>query len=148
MSLPFELYECHKTKCRNNWEKLGIIFQDDKHYDYVYNEYIHATNCDLCNKLFLNTRDRCLDHDHTTGEIRNVVCQRCNLIRKDIKKQKTNTGEYHIYKSKNKNSKTGYYFKIKFIRDGKYILDTTRKTLEEAIIVRDDFIAAHPEIYS
>tara|TARA_R110000765_G_scaffold310898_1_gene404102 strand:- start:123 stop:572 length:450 start_codon:yes stop_codon:yes gene_type:complete len=146
--LPFELYEYHKRKCRQYWEKRGMIFVDDEHYDYVYNEYIHATNCDLCNKQFLKSQDRCLDHDHTTGEIRNVVCQRCNIRRKDNKPLNTNTGQRYISKIKHKGSKTGYCFQLKIERDGKRIIDTSRNTLEKAIKCRDDFITAHPEIYS
>tara|TARA_R110000851_G_C12662620_1_gene521608 strand:+ start:37 stop:486 length:450 start_codon:yes stop_codon:yes gene_type:complete len=146
--LPFELYKYHKTKCRISWEKHGMIFVDDEYFEYIYNEYIRATNCDLCDKEFLKSRDRQLDHDHITGDVRNVVCCKCNLNRKDNKKIKTNTGEDNITKNKNKRSKTGYYFYIHITRDGKYILATKRTTLEAAIIRRDEFIADHPEIYS
>ena len=145
---PFELYKYHKINMRNCWKKRGMIFVDEEHYDYIYKEYIRATNCDLCSKLFTNSRDRCLDHDHNTGDPRNIVCQRCNRNRKDTKLQKTNTGEDHITKCKNKRYKNGYCFYIHITRDGKHILSTTRKTLEKAIKCRDEFRKAHPEIYT
>ena len=146
--LPFSLPKYHKTDKRRSWEGYGMIFVDDDHYNYVYKEYIYATNCDLCNKQFPNTKDRQLDHDHETGEIRNVVCSKCNVNKKDRKPRKTNTGKQYITKTKDKDYKTGYCFRIHIIRDGKNILNTKRKTLEEAIICRDEFIEAHPEIYT
>ncbi len=146
--LPFPLRKYHKRMCRYDWTRRGMIFVDDYHFWYVYNEYIHAKNCDLCGKEFPNTRDRCLDHCYNTGDPRNVVCQRCNLIRKDNKPRKTNTGENYIHKCKDTHYKTGYGFRIRIRRDGKHILATTRKTLEQAIKCRNEFLAANPGIYT
>ena len=115
--LPFPLDKRHKYFTRKNWEKIGIIFRDNGHFEFVYYEYIRATNCELCNKLFPNTRDRQLDHDH-------------------------------ISKCKDKNYKTGQCFRIIIVRDKTNILATKRKSLEEAIKCRDEFLAAHPEIYT
>ena len=147
-TLPFPLPKYHKSICRGRWTRCGMIFVDDTHFECIYNEYIIATNCDLCGKLFPNTRDRQLDHDHETGDVRNVVCCKCNQNRKDNKPKKTNTGENNISKCKNKNYKTGYGFEIQIKRDGKKILNTARNTLEKAIIVRDKFIEDHPGIYT
>ena len=103
----------------------------------------------ICNKLFLNTRDRQLDHNHITGEIRNIVCCKCNLRRKDNKiRCDNNTGEDYINKHRNKQYKTGYCFRFRIRRDKKTIISTSRKTLEEAIIVRDKFIKNNPEIFT
>ena len=147
--LPFPLRKYHKRKMRDNWEKSGMIFVDDEHFEYVYNEYIHATHCDLCNKEFPNSKDRCLDHCYETGDPRNVVCQRCNLIRKDKKIRSDNTsGERDISKCNDKRYATGYCFQIRIFRNGKNLLNTRRNTLEKAIKCRDDFIAANPGIYT
>jgi hypothetical protein len=148
MSLPFPLYKRHKYLKRWDWERRGMIFVDDDHYDYIYNEYIRATKCDLCNKEFLKSLDRQLDHCHITGDPRNVVCQKCNIHKKDNKPKNTNTGENNIHKRKHIRYKNGYVFEIKIRRDGKYILHTLRTNLEAAIKCRDEFIEAHPEIYS
>ena len=147
MTLPFELKKYHKSSKKADWKHRGIkIDQDD--FDYVYNEYIHATNCELCNKLFLNSKDRHLDHNHDTGEIRNIVCLKCNSSRKEDYKCSSNTGERFIHKCKNKEYKTGYYFRIQIRRDGKSILNNSRKSLEEAIICRDEFLKNNTEIFS
>ena len=146
--LPFTLDKRHKYFTRKNWEKIGIIFRDNGHFEFVYYEYIRATNCELCNKLFPNTRDRQLDHDHITCQPRHIVCNKCNHRKKDNKKIGTNTGYDYISKCKDKNYKTGYCFRIIIVRDKTNILATKRKSLEEAIKCRDEFLAAHPEIYT
>ena len=146
--LPFVLSKYHKCRKRYSWKRYGIIFQDEEHFDYIYNIYIRETNCDLCNKLFITSRDRQLDHCHLMGDPRNIVCCHCNLIRKDNKKKPTNTGKDHIHKRKDKNYKTGYCFQIQFVRDGKKIINTKRKTLEDAILCRDKFMDANPGTYT
>ena len=146
-ALPFPLHKDHKKNMKSTWKFRGIIFQDDYHFEYVYNIYIHETHCDLCNKEFSASRDRQLEHDHTTGEIRNIVCTKCNQHKKDYNRKGTNTGEDYITRCKNTQYKNGYCFYIRIKRDATHLINTRRATLEEAIIARDEFIAAHPEIY-
>jgi hypothetical protein len=35
--------------------------------------------CAICNKLFKNEKDKCVDHNHLTGQIRQVLCFNCNI---------------------------------------------------------------------
>ena len=146
--LPFPLHKYNKHSKRKDWKKRGMIFRDVGHFEFVYYEYIRATNCELCNKLFPNTRDRHLDHNHITGEPRNIVCCKCNKHKKDNKKSGNNTGYDYISKRKDKNYKSGYCFRIQIVRDKKKIINTKRNTLEKAIKLRDEFLAKHPEIFT
>ena len=59
----------------NHWKFRGVIGDFDK----LYEKYINTTNCEVCNTTFTDKNVRCLDHDHDTGEFRNVLCNACNV---------------------------------------------------------------------
>ena len=61
------------------WKKRDMICED---WDSMYEIYLHTWNCEYCNKEFIDSYDRCLDHIHATGEIRAILCRECNL--KDV----------------------------------------------------------------
>ena len=65
------------------WKKRGLFCED---YDMLYENYLSETHCDLCRIKFGEKGDgsgtfKCLDHDHATGEFRNFLCNKCNVIR-------------------------------------------------------------------
>jgi len=66
-----------------NWKKSGIIHQN---FDELYDRYINTEYCDLCNRELTEDKrttstTRCLDHDHESGDVRNVLCHACNVKR-------------------------------------------------------------------
>lgn len=65
-----------KSRTISSWKSLGVIHDD---WDALYEQYLQATNCDVCKNGFKNTRDRCLDHCHQTGKFRQFLCQKCNI---------------------------------------------------------------------
>lgn len=75
-----------------NWKQQGLV--DD--YDSIFERYINTEYCDLC-KVLLEGKGgnkKCMEHDHKTGEFRNITCSRCNTSKTDRKKQKNNTTGY------------------------------------------------------
>tara|TARA_R110001592_G_scaffold11061_2_gene55612 strand:- start:321 stop:662 length:342 start_codon:yes stop_codon:yes gene_type:complete len=58
----------------NKWRLRGVINVDNE----MYENYINTTCCDWCKNEFKDSSDRCLDHNHTTGEFRQVLCRSCN----------------------------------------------------------------------
>lgn len=80
------------------WKYRGLIGD----YEAIYDRYINTTHCDLCNILLCKGRKgsnkKCMEHDHNTGEFRNIVCHKCNMNKSDTKIPITNkTGYKHIY---------------------------------------------------
>jgi len=66
-----------------NWINSGVICDD---FDSLYEYYLNVEFCEECNVELVEgkfgSNKKCLDHDHVTGEFRNVLCQRCNVKRR------------------------------------------------------------------
>ena len=65
----------------NSWKQMGINIDN---FDELYEKYLTTTNCENCNvKLtsggYNSITTRCLDHNHETGEFRNILCHLCNI---------------------------------------------------------------------
>jgi len=66
---------------KNAWKRAGVNMD---FFEEIYEIYFSTTHCDLCGveltdgkKMSLTTK--CLDHSHVTGEVRNILCNKCNL---------------------------------------------------------------------
>jgi hypothetical protein len=77
-----QTYNGKKSYRISNWKQSGVISDD---FNELYEKYINTTNCEECNVelihgMFGNNK-KCLDHDHETGQFRNILCCGCNLRR-------------------------------------------------------------------
>jgi len=72
----------HQGKIQE-WKRRGVKLKPNEDWISVYLFYKTCENCELCNvkltdeKKNSSTR-RCLDHDHSNGFIRNILCIPCN----------------------------------------------------------------------
>jgi hypothetical protein len=120
LKLPFEL-KLTKAQQKTIWKYSGMKFNDDE-FEYWYNKYIYATHCSIekCKKPFKSTQVREMDHNHDTGEIRDIICTSCNQRRKDKKMLKNNTSGYTgIYKQIDTHCNQGFIWRFRAIVDGK-----------------------------
>ena len=72
-----------KSRKINSWKNQGLISDD---YNEIYERYINCNNCEECNIELVSgginkTNTKVMDHNHNTGEFRNVLCCKCNNIR-------------------------------------------------------------------
>ena len=70
-----------KMNTCSSWRGQGLITDD---IDAVYERYINSNNCECCGNEYKANRDKHMDHNHTTGEFRNILCRRCNQLRGHI----------------------------------------------------------------
>ena len=119
LTLPFKLYYRHKPKTLRNWKYKGLI-ESDEQIEFIYTDYIYATNCDLCGEFYKSKRDRQMEHSHETGEFRNICCQSCNQRKSDVKIRDDNASGYRgISKHKSKKCKQGFRWEFKAQINGK-----------------------------
>jgi len=125
MKMHNQLPEVKKKKKICEWKRRGLIGD----YEDIYQVWLNCNKCKNCNCNFTLSNYKCMDHSHTTGLFRNILCRDCN-VGTDLPLQTNN-------KLKQKN--------ISLIK-GKYVYRKTTKgnldrksfdTLEEAIKYRD-----------
>ena len=68
-----QLPKVRRQNVINQWRLAGTRGDLDNIYD---NRYITATHCEWCNIPFLKSKNRQLEHNHYSGEIRGVVCNK------------------------------------------------------------------------
>lgn len=68
-----------KKRRIRTWIRSGVINED---FDSLYEHFINTNNCELCNVVLEGNgkQKKCLDHDHSTGLFRNVLCNVCNWV--------------------------------------------------------------------
>ena len=117
----------HKYSIRKktDWKTKNIVFKDNDDFLYWFNRYYDSKSCELCELPFKSTKERHIDHNHTTGLPRNIICCRCNRRRIDNKQLKSSIQRY-IYKD----NKTNYYvFQKQYLNTHRFI--RKRKNLND-----------------
>lgn len=81
--MPEKIYDSkHQGDAIYRWKNYGLILREGETYKGIYSLYM---NTDFCNKCSVKFNDevynerRCMDHDHSTGYFRQVLCHKCNL---------------------------------------------------------------------
>jgi hypothetical protein len=73
-----------KSNIISQWRSRGVLDHFNDNFETLYKIYQSTKFCDDCG-YELNTGDdrfrKCLDHEHTSGYFRGVVCHSCNVKR-------------------------------------------------------------------
>ena len=65
-----------KSMAISDWKRRGLKLYGYTH-DELYDYYLEINHCEVCNKD-LSTTKKCMDHCHTDGCFRWVLCCSCN----------------------------------------------------------------------
>jgi hypothetical protein len=137
MELPFKLYKDHKSKTIWTW-KYRCLKETDEFIEELYNRYIVATHCELCDNQFKSSQDRQMEHNHETGEFRNIVCRSCNQKKYDVKIQSNNISGYKgIYKNKCKRYNQGFVWRFVVFINGKPKFIKSSTDLNKLVVFAD-----------
>jgi len=132
-----------KSQAIYNWKRKGVIYDN---YDELYEVYIKTMQCGHCKTEFTEKNRRCLDHDHTTGLFRKIVCHRCNVMDSYIKYPNGYSSQeyYKEYRQKNKDKIIEYnqeYYQANKERTSAY--KNQKIECDCGSIVRRSYIAQH-----
>ena len=74
--------EGKRSACTTRWKKSGVKHDN---FDELYKIYVETKVCADCNVILVEgnkgNNHKCLDHDHTTGLFRDIICHKCNIHR-------------------------------------------------------------------
>ena len=77
--------DCTNQYKRDNYKNKSSLLKKwnnaKYNYDIDYNKFIKimcVNNCAICNYKFKDDKEKCIDHNHTTNKIREVLCNDCN----------------------------------------------------------------------
>ena len=89
-----ELPPRHYDRTIHRWKIRWGLNETDEFIKELYKRFIAQTHCELCGKEFKSSKDRQMEHDHETGKFRNIVCNKCNHRKSDLKLRTDNTSGY------------------------------------------------------
>ena len=123
-----------KSNTFNQWKKRGLI-ESKEFMEQIYEEYLKSEECELCGNPYKNSKDKQMEHNHLTGEFRNIVCKRCNCW-------KTDRACKSITKCSDRNK-----YVVKIMRNYKYVL-RKRGTEEQCREILNQFILDNPHYFT
>jgi len=136
--LPFELRKQHKANMVYTWRKRGL--KETKEFVVeLYNRYIVATHCELCNKEFETSSDRCMDHNKETGKFRNIVCTKCNILKHDRFNKNNTSGYKGISKKIDNHCKQGFRWLFQAMVNGKKKCIKTNIDYDKLVVFADQW---------
>ena len=69
-----------KSSTISRWRSRGINCNGE--WDEVFDWWLNAKTCDICDKGFDKSSNKCLDHDHILEgyNVRGILCRSCNNV--------------------------------------------------------------------
>ena len=111
------------SKVISGWRRRGLILTSKEEGYEIYWRRENSTHCEKCNKKYISTQNRCMDHEHLIddkwGAFRNILCTSCNSKIHKIHSDNT-TGYSGISKHIRNDCKHGIIYKFRLSIDGKY----------------------------
>ena len=123
-----------KNRTINNWKYQGLK-ETNEFIDQIYDEYLRSEECQLCGEPYSEHNIKNMEHNHETGEFRNICCHRCNTWKADLACKS-------ITWCKKRNN-----YRVQIHRNYKSVLHK-RGTEQECREILDKFIMDYPHYFT
>ena len=74
-----------KSNNKRKWKSRGLKDSNNDKYEKLYDLYLNTNECDVCKYEFDKSNVKNMDHCHSTGLFRQILCHRCNMMDNWIK---------------------------------------------------------------
>ena len=68
-----------KSRKISSWKIRGLLCDSYEEYEQIYERWFNSKKCEKCDKKYEEDNWKCMDHEHSTGLFRNILCNCCNV---------------------------------------------------------------------
>tara|TARA_R110002096_G_C14064478_1_gene674763 strand:- start:1 stop:453 length:453 start_codon:yes stop_codon:yes gene_type:complete len=139
--------------CKSHWKISGVLDEFNDEYKTLYRIYMSTKFCDTCGISLIQgnygVNRKCLDHCHTSGNFRGVLCHICNVCDGRTKPERIENlkGKMNVYNKSYRLENKDYFKKymIEYRLENKYRMKKQKSGYYQWKKIQKEFLNIYTE---